>query len=229
MAADDGRAALLQQCGQVLRQADRGEEIAFAQAFAAGQAVCLHGPEKRLVALLVNVGPQRVAQVADLLVAQAFQVADGLVHGLGIVHADAGDPGVPRHTVVVKHGRGLAGLEVLQPGVVERKAQKQAAEVVVLHHVGVVGDAVFQCTAQRHDHHLAAVRLGQLPEPRQDVVAEVLRLCVIHVGDENCDAARCVLPADAGIAQLHGGLDHRFAHGIADAACTAQRLGNSTF
>lgn len=136
--------------------------------------------------------------------------------------------GSPAHSCR-KARQGLAGLEVLQPGVVERKAQKQAAEVVVLHHVGVVGDAVFQCTAQRHDHHLVAVRLGQLPEPRQDVVAEVLRLCVIHVGDENCDAARCVLPADAGIAQLHGGLDHRFAHGIADAACTAQRLGNSTF
>ena len=212
VAAENGGYALAQKPGEVSLETLGEVEGVAGQGGGVGHLVGPEGLEKGAVALLIDVGAQSAAEIADLPVPQLFQVAHREAHGLEVVHADIGRGRVDLDVVVVEHGGRAAALELPEPGVRETHAQEHGPSVVALQHIGVVVKLLLQVVAERLDDHLAAVRLGHFPEAQDDVIAEVLGGFVGHVFDKYNKSGGLAPAHGPVVAQLHGGFQDRFAH-----------------
>lgn len=68
--------------------------------------------------------------------------------------------------------------------------------------------------------------LSSLTETHNDVVAEILRFGIFHIGDEHSDPGRIGCTGGAGVTQLNGFFQNGLLHPLADILRVIQRLGN---
>ena len=160
---------------------------------------------------------------------QRFQVLHCQFHTFGIVHTYLGDPGVGADVVIVENGRGFAGFKILHPGIQQGKTQQEAAAVVVLHHIGIVVDVQLELPCQGDQLYLIAGWLGCLTETHQKVIAEILRLAVIHVHNEHGQFGHIGAAGATGVAHLHCFFQNSLPHCLADVFRTAEGFGNGAF
>ena len=226
VAAQDGSHILAQQGREVFLETLGKIVVAPSQMMVIWQPVFAQCMEKGEVALLVHIGAETATQVADLPMAQLFQISHSQVHSFVVVHTYIAAGGVGRDVVVQQDRRGPAGLQLVQPGVRQGQPQEEGPDKVVLEHVLVVAGGFLDGLAEIHDLHHKAGGFRRPPEPGDDVVAKIGRLGIGHVLDEKAELLGSLFVEGAGVAQIDGSFQNSFSQCFAHVGGAVQSLGN---
>ena len=213
-----GREMFLETLGKIV--------VAPGQMMVIRQPVFAQCMEKGQVPLLVHIGAETAAQVADLPMAQLFQISHSQVHSFIVVHTYIAAGGVGGDVVVQQNRRGPADLQLVQPGVGQGQPQEEGPDVVVLQHILVVRDRLLGGLVQIHNLHHKAGGFRRPSEPGNDVVAKIGRLGIGHVLDEKAELLGALFVEGTGVAQIHGGFQNGFSQCFAHVGGTVQSLGN---
>ena len=145
------------------------------------QLVLPQGPEEGGVPGLIDVGPQRTAQVPDPPVPQRLEPGDSHGHPLVVVNAGLGHGPVALDVVVVEHRRGGAGAKLPHLRVQQGQPQEKSPLIALLEHIRVIAHLLLERPGQRDDVRLVVRRAAERLGYRALGHAQALR-DVVHCG-----------------------------------------------
>ena len=181
MREEDGGNAVFQQPGDIGPGGLRHKVAQADVVFVDFQFIFFQGAQIGPVPRLQDIGIQGPGDQPDLFVPQPDQMLDGQFYALLVVTAHGGDVGIVLNIVVIQDGGNLGGLELLHPGIQQRKAQHKSRLITVVQHKHSIGGQPLEFHGEGNHLHAPSVGFRHLQKALYNVVAKLVGGLVVHV------------------------------------------------
>ena len=92
----------------------------------------MHGMEEGCMSYLKNLRSKRTAEIGNLTMPKSGKIRDSKFHSLIIINTYISGRRIPNNIVIEKYSRSVAGFKILNPRVVQGKADCKSAYVIML-------------------------------------------------------------------------------------------------
>ena len=141
----------------------------------------VHGTEKGCMSYLKNLRAKRTAEIGNLTMTKSGKMRDSKFHSLIIINTYISSRRIPNNIVIEKHGRSVAGFKILNPRVVQGKADCKSSYVIMLQHKNIVMLVPLHLNVHRYDFNIKTGWFSHLAKTKQNVIGKMMWLFVLYI------------------------------------------------
>ena len=130
---------------------------------------------------LKNLRSKRTAEIGNLTMPKSGKIRDSKFHSLIIINTYISSRRIPDNIVIEKHGRSVADLKILNPRIIQGKADCKSTYVIMLQHKNIIMLVPLHLNINRYDINIKTGRFSHLAETKQNVIGKMMRLFILYI------------------------------------------------